>query len=75
MNRTLPRSIVDQIYDPGRSGKLSFDMCKGRRLKDKPKETGLFRLFVLKEDNEPVGQATSPPVKAGLILVLMQMYC
>ena len=61
MNRT-PGSIVGQIYDLGEAGKLSFDMW-GKKAKDKPKEKGLFRLFVLKDDNEPVGQATSP-VKA-----------
>lgn len=58
MNRT-PGSIVGQIYDLGEAGKLSFDMW-GKKAKDKPKEKGLFRLFVLKDDNEPVGQAVSP---------------
>ena len=61
MNRT-PGNVVGQIYDLGEAGKLSFDMW-GKKAKDKPKEKGLFRLFVLKDDNEPVGQATSP-VKA-----------
>ena len=61
MNRT-PGSIVGQIYDLGEAGKLSFDMW-GKKAKDKPKAEGPFRLFVLKDDNEPAGQATSP-VKA-----------
>jgi hypothetical protein len=58
MNRT-PGSIVGQIYDLGEAGKLSFDMW-GKKAKDKPKEKGPFRLFVLKDNKKPAGQTTSP---------------